>query len=179
MVKYMGVKKIKFDFWFSDKLSPQKICACFSCTVIYEVTPWKHWVWPCKLEFASGTKWFISTVNLCSTAAQDVADKLKNSEFVLLACQEIVFGWKMWLQWSQGGFFNKQRQEAEEACIISCNAWGCTVKVSALCRWLLDCVTLCHDLWLLSRRVKVLPEGRIVLRLQSFSFIHHTCWRMM
>lgn len=34
----------------------------------------------------------LSTVNLCCAVAQDITAKLKNSEFVLLACQEIIVG---------------------------------------------------------------------------------------
>lgn len=37
----------------------------------------------------------LSTVNPYSAVAQDITAKLKNSEFVLLACQKIILGWKI------------------------------------------------------------------------------------
>lgn len=37
----------------------------------------------------------LSTVNLYNAIAQGITAKLNNSEFVLLACQEIILDWKI------------------------------------------------------------------------------------
>jgi len=68
---------------------------------------------------------------------------LKSSEFVLLACQEVVFGWKvkcgLTVEPVTGrNFSTNTTQEAVEACRIACDACGYTVKGAALCRWWLD-----------------------------------------
>lgn len=76
----------------------------------------------------------LRSVNLCSSAAQDIATKLENLEFLLLACQEI-FNSKAS---DREEFSTNTSQEAEEACRIPCSVCDYIVKVDACCRWWLD-----------------------------------------
>lgn len=76
----------------------------------------------------------LRSVNLCSTAAQDIATKLENPEFLLLACQEMLNGGAS----GREEFSTNTSQEAEEACRITCSLCDCIIKADALCRWWLD-----------------------------------------